>query len=324
MTKDKVKPDSADKVYWRQNETFADLFNAYLYNGEQVIKSEELEELDTDASDIVEIGEVKESVKGARDVIKIAKKYDGVEYVLLAIENQEGIHYAMPIRVMGYDHYSYNKQYNDRKNYYKTNGISLKDDEFISGIRKTDKFLPVITLVLYYGEKDWDGPRSLYDMLVIPDRIKHFVGNYPINIIQMKDNDLLFHNQYNVDLFTVMSIVYNTEKTMNQKIEELRQYESDRRIDEKVIDVIVATTNLKVNKKKAGEQKMCTFWDEVMEYGKNEGKIEGKNEGLIEGKREAQYEAIHNIMESLNMSMEQAMDVLKIPESERAKYTSKA
>ena len=28
-------------------------------------------------------------------------------------------------------------------------------------------------------------------------------------------------------------------------------------------------------------------------------------------------------MESLNMSMEQAMDVLKIPESERAEYTSK-
>ena len=172
----------------------------------------------------------------------------------------------------------------------------------------TDKFLPVITLVFYYGEKDWDGPRSLYDMLVIPDRIKHFVGNYPINIIQMKDNDLLFHNQYNVDLFTVMSIVYNTEKTMNQKIEELRQYESDRLIDEKVIDVIVATTNLKVNKKKAGERKVCTFWDEVMEY----------------GKMEAEYEAIHNIMESLNMSMEQAMDVLKIPESERSKYTSKA
>ena len=45
---------------------------------------------------------------------------------------------------------------------------------------------------------------------------------------------------------------------------------------------------------------------------------------MIEGKREAQYEAIHNIMESLNMSMEQAMDVLKIPESERSKYTSKA
>ena len=311
MTKDKVKPDSADKVYWRQNETFADMFNAYLYNGEQVIKSEELEELDTDASDVVEIGEVKESVKGARDVIKIAKKYNGIEYVLLAIENQEGIHYAMPIRVMGYDHYSYNKQYNDRKNYYKTNGISLKDDEFISGIRKTDKFLPVITLVLYYGEKDWDGPKSLYDMLVIPDRIKHFVGNYPINIIQMKDNDLVLHNQYNVDLFKIMSIIYDTKKSVAQRIAALREFEANKEVDEKVIDVIVATTNMKVNKKKVGEQKVCTFWEEAKKIEREDARLE------------AQYEAIHNIMESLNMSMEQAMDVLKIPESERSKYTSR-
>lgn len=272
MTKDKVKPDSADKVYWRQNETFADLFNAYLYNGEQVIKSEELKELDTDASDVVEIGEVKESVKGARDVIKIAKKYNGVEYVLLAIENQEGVHYAMPIRVMGYDHYSYNKQYNDRKNYYKTNGISLKDDEFISGIRKTDKFLPVITLVLYYGEKDWDGPRSLYDMLVIPDRIKHFVGNYPINIIQMKDNDLVLHNQYNVDLFEIISIIYDAKKTVAQRIAALRKYEADRVVDEKVIDVIVTTTNMKINNKKAGERTLCTFWDEAREQERELGR----------------------------------------------------
>ena len=221
MTKDKVKPDSADKVYWRQNETFADLFNAYLYNGEQVIKSEELEELDT------------------------------------------------------------------------------------------DKFLPVITLVLYYGEKDWDGPRSLYDMLVIPDRIKHFVGNYPINIIQMKDNDLVLHNQYNVDLFKIMSIIYDTKKSVAQRIAALREFEANKEVDEKVIDVIVATTNMKVNKKKVGEQKVCTFWEEAKKIEREDARLE------------AQYEAIHNIMESLNMSMEQAMDVLKIPESERAEYTSK-
>ena len=221
MTKDKVKPDSADKVYWRQNETFADLFNAYLYNGEQVIKSEELEELDT------------------------------------------------------------------------------------------DKFLPVITLVLYYGEKDWDGPKSLYDMLVIPDRIKHFVGNYPINIIQMKDNDLVLHNQYNVDLFKIMSIIYDTKKSVAQRIAALREFEANKEVDEKVIDVIVATTNMKVNKKKVGEQKVCTFWEEAKKIEREDARLE------------AQYEAIHNIMESLNMSMEQAMDVLKIPESERSKYTSR-
>ena len=51
------------------------MFNTYIYGGEQVIDSEKLEELDTDTSGILEVGDVKESIKGARDVIKIAKIY---------------------------------------------------------------------------------------------------------------------------------------------------------------------------------------------------------------------------------------------------------
>ena len=53
--------------------------------------------------------------------------------------------------------------YTDKKNYYKKSNIKLKDDEFLSGIRKTDKFLPVITLVLYYGEKEWHLLSQHYD-----------------------------------------------------------------------------------------------------------------------------------------------------------------
>ena len=68
------------------------MFNAYLYGGKQVIIADKLEEVDTDTSGLVEINDVKESVKGSRDVIKIAKKYNGIEYALLAIENQEGVH----------------------------------------------------------------------------------------------------------------------------------------------------------------------------------------------------------------------------------------
>jgi len=85
--KENITPDSAEKTYWRQNEEFADLFNAYLYGGKQIIIADELEEQDTDASGIIEIGETKESVKGARDVIKVAKRFHGVEYAVLAVEN---------------------------------------------------------------------------------------------------------------------------------------------------------------------------------------------------------------------------------------------
>ena len=195
----------------------------------------------------------------------------------------------MPIRVMGYDHYSYNKQYNDRKNYYKKSNIKLKDDEFLSGIRKTDKFLPVITLVLYYGENDWDGPKSLYDMLVIPDRIKSFVGNYPINIIQMRDSHLLFHNQYNVDLFTVMSIVYDMNKDRQERKQLLSQYETNQPIDDSVIDVVASITKMNINYNKAGERKMCTLWDEVREEGREEGLSLGREIEIFMSVQEGDY-----------------------------------
>lgn len=271
MAKDKIKEDSAEKSYWKDNEQFADLFNAYLYQGRQVINPKELAEMDTDISDVVGIGEVKESIRGARDVIKIAKMYNGVEYAILAVENQKGVHYAMPIRVMGYDYYSYNKQYKDRQTYYKENKIKLTGDEFISGIKKADRILPVVTLVLYYGEEEWDGPVCLHDMMNISDEIKAYVGNYPLNIISVKNTDLQFHNQMNTDLFKLMSIIYDLSKSRKQRMEEIRRYEAERQIDEKVIDVIAASTNVKINYHKDGERKMCTLWDELREEGREEG-----------------------------------------------------
>ena len=257
------------------------MFNTYIYGGEQVIDSEKLEELDTDTSGILEVGDVKESIKGSRDVIKIAKIYQGIEYAILAIENQEGIHYGMPIRVMGYDHYTYNKQYQDKRNYYRKNKIQLRENEFISGIRKSDRFLPVITLVLYYGEEDWDGPICLYDMLEISDKIKKYVNDYQLNIIQVKDNNLQFRNQNNKDLFEVMSIIYDIKKSREQRREMLRQYEENRKIDESVVEVVSAITNLKISYNKAGDRKVCTLWDEVREEGREEG-LSLSREAIIE------------------------------------------
>ncbi len=42
-----LKPDTVLKNYWNNNEQFADLFNAVLFEGKQVIKPEELEDVDT-------------------------------------------------------------------------------------------------------------------------------------------------------------------------------------------------------------------------------------------------------------------------------------
>lgn len=87
--------------------------------------------------------------------------------MILGIESQEYIHYAMPMRVMGYDYGSYKKQYDSNAKQYQT-ADGLDENEYLSKMKKTDRFTPVITAVLYYGSKTlgwsdyplWDAQHS--------------------------------------------------------------------------------------------------------------------------------------------------------------------
>ncbi len=252
--------------------------------------------------------------------MKIAKRFHGVEYAILAVENQEGIHYAMPIRVMGYDYYTYNKQYREKKAEYKAKKEKLEGNEFISGIKRNDRFLPVITLVLYYGEEAWNGPRSLHDMLDIPKEIKEYVSNYQLHIIEIRDNKLKLKNQNNIDLFRLLSIIYDAKRSDEERKEEIEKYGAHREIDETVIDTIMSTANVQLERDKEGERKMsCSLLDRVKEAGWKEGREEGREEG----KEEGVLSSVKNLMETLHLSAEQAMDALKISGEEKQKYYSK-
>lgn len=89
-----LKPDTILKNYWRNNEQFADLFNAVLFQGEPVIRPEELEDADTEESGIFEHRDYAESIQASRDNIKICKKslFHNIGFVLLGKEAQEHIH----------------------------------------------------------------------------------------------------------------------------------------------------------------------------------------------------------------------------------------
>ena len=50
---------------------------------------------------------------------------------------------------------------------------------------------------------------------------------------------------------------------------------------------------------------------------------EGRLEGRLEGVEEERIENLKNLMESLKLTAQQAMDALKIPVSEREKYLEK-
>ena len=69
-----LKPDTILKNYWRDNAQFADIFNAVLFEGRQVILPEELEDVDTEESSVMEHRDYAQSIKASRDNIKVSKR----------------------------------------------------------------------------------------------------------------------------------------------------------------------------------------------------------------------------------------------------------
>lgn len=56
--------------------------------------------------------------------------------------------------------------------------------EFLSGLTKNDKLIPIITIVILWNENDWDGPKDIMDLLdkTNPNIIK-YINNYKLNLI---------------------------------------------------------------------------------------------------------------------------------------------
>ena len=269
--------DVSLKTFWRDNEHFADLFNATVFNGRQVLKPDKLTEMDTDVSATIQSKNYNESITRNRDVVK--KMSDGVEFNILGLEIQDKTHYAMPLRTMTYDALGYIKEYNDIKKHHKLNKDSFSShEEFLSGINKSDRFHPIITLVLYYGESLWDGPTCLSDMMIsMPDNIKAYFSDYKLNLVQILDSDK--YTFYNEDVRNVFNIIRNIYNDDFDSI--YREYES-RNVDIDVMELICNITSvpklmdLCTDTEQGGTVNMC----EAMKRFQAECESKGMKEGI--------------------------------------------
>ena len=80
--------------------------------------------------------------------------------LVLGIENQSNVHYAMPVRNMLYDAMQYEKQVRQLAAAHRKKHDAATSDEYLSGMSREDKITPVITLVINFGSKRWDGPHQ--------------------------------------------------------------------------------------------------------------------------------------------------------------------
>ena len=284
--------DTATKAYIQKNTVFADAFNYFIYNGQQKVHPENLQEVDPTELMILagwnpdNDSTVLEGEQKYRDILKSAVIMEDTKaaYVLLGIENQKDIHYAMPVRNMIYDALQYGKQVRAKADLHREERKSLSQSgqkapkvqnaEFLSGFYKTDKLVPVITLVIHFGPEEWDGPMCLRDMLEDSDEsLLEYIQDYRVHLIdpaKLSEDDL---KKFNTSLGDVLGYIKHSKTKRD-----LKTYMAENPIialEQDVIQVLQALTGLQVEVDEGDDKvELCGALKEWSEDERREGKIE--------------------------------------------------
>ena len=334
----------------RENTVFADAFNYLIYNGKKVIDPAKLTEIDSTEialpfgnaekvkaekkrkeqeaewssvknesvrkKNTSRVGVKMDAVQKYRDVFKsvVIKWDEKTSYVLLGIENQTDVHYAMPVRNAIYDALQYGRQVADiaadhRRN--KKDFPGKSNGEYLSGFFKEDHIRPVITLVIHFGAEEWDGPLSLHEMMATRDmEILSFVENYRIHLIdpaKLTEEEL---NKFSTSLKEVMGYIkYSKDK---EKLMEFLRKDTHKTIEMNAARVIKTITNTPIEVSEEMEEiEMCKAIEDLI----LEGEAKGEAKGLIEICLEMNFskeDILRKLQDKLNISMQQASEYFEI------------
>ncbi len=137
--------------------------------------------------------------------------------------------------------------------------------------------------MIYYGNKPWDGPRSLHDMLSIPDQdFLPWIENYKINIIEpaaLSDDDLLKFKSSLREVLTIAKYAADKDK-MRQVLHSNKNFQRIDPLARKVIETVTGE-QLKGEERKDGTFDMCKAFEDMRMEGRAEGRTEAENELII-------------------------------------------
>lgn len=171
--------------FLNDNQEFADLINLGVYQGKEIISANDLSPEPTAVYIRNRKGKSRE-IYG--DVCKRCR--NGCRYQVFCVENEFKISYIMPVRVMNYEAGRYMEQVRTISARHEE-GDYRSWSERSSGFCKDDRLHPIITLVLYWKRKPWDGAKSLGELWDLTDEerkyLSPFLQDYRINLVNMYD-----------------------------------------------------------------------------------------------------------------------------------------
>lgn len=290
--------------YYSQSLHFAELINGWLFHGNNYLSPESLSDADRKTLRRQGAGKYKDCYRD------LCKQTDGMALRLfIGVEEQNHIHYAMPVRIMDYDSASYITQKIEISNRHLQNS-DLKEDEFLSGFSKKDRLLPVITLVLYCGLRPWDGALRLHELLdfrKVPPSLRNYVADYRIHVLDICHTSDRRLREFPPDIRT-MFLFFKYQNEPEKLMKELADAEDIRPDTYDAIADFSGERRLKqLNfQKKGAKINMCKAIDMLIADGEKRGEKRGFQLGSEQEKKNTLREKEKASRERANVLREKA------------------
>ena len=292
--------------------------NYCLYDGRKVIRPENLRELDTAMTALPHAKSARSyPVQKYRDLLKyLYGMTDGtVVYLILGIENQSHVHYAMPVRNMLYDAGQYAEQVRKAEACHAAKGEeSGTDDEYLSGFFKNDTLVPVVTLVIFWSAKPWDGPRSLHEMFGDRDSgVLAHVPDYRINLIAPREMTEEDFEHLSSELKQVLRFIKHSENKKKMK-ETVYADNAFRVMNRESVELLNSVTGAGIRIKTREEKvDMCAGIQGMIDDA-----VEAEQKRMAAETAEHEAGLIRNLMRNMGLTADFAMDAAGVPEERRA------
>ncbi len=279
------QPNDVLNYYLQRNDRIAAICNYCV--GEALFTPENIKPMDG----IYSVRNVKNKITHIqRDILRQAE-VNG-KRLLIGIENQNNINLIFPFRQMEMDCLEIRRQIEELQE--KNKGEPGTDD-FMYGINETDKLMPVMDIVLYWGKAAWKHPKTLMDMLDmenVPKELKPLLNDYHINLVSVREIPDEELDKMQSDIGQVIGIIKHSQSLPELKecIEKHREgFMHFSRSAADVIDVCVGIRALKEvmqyhkNEEKEEECNMCQAIDDLVRISTDEGITIGMEKGMEKG-----------------------------------------
>jgi len=211
-------------------------------------------------------------------------KTDGtITIVLFGVENQSEIHYALPVKNLIYDALNYGTQVKEAAKRHRENKEHENSAEFLSGLKKSDHLTPVVTITVYWGTEDWDGPRTLYEMFDkrVDSRLLEYIPEYKTALISA--NTINDFSKFKSELGLLMEVIrHSTDKKAFREL--ISSDQRFRSVDNETVSAINVLTGIQIPlNEKEGKTNMCKAMDDLRIEYIEQGIEKGIERGIEQG-----------------------------------------